>query len=86
MRTQTLSVLLNVSETSSAPVAGNTSFSGKEQYITLLGSLGRAVAAGAEAGENLDDVSAGPLGLKVNAGSTLTRCVLKQAVTHRGNK
>lgn len=67
--TQTLSVLLNASEASSSSSSdsftGSTSFGEKEEYITLLSSLGRAVAAGAEAGENLDDISAGSLGLKV---------------------
>eukprot|EP00904_Undaria_pinnatifida_P010764 jgi/Undpi1/6818/HiC_scaffold_21.g09294.m1 len=65
---QTLSVLLNASEASSSSSSdsftGSTSFGEKEEYITLLSSLGRAVAAGAEAGENLDDISAGSLGLK----------------------
>lgn len=62
-------MLLNVSDTSSPSVGGGNvdSFSEKEEYIDLLGGLGRAVAVGAEAGENLDDIKAGSLGLKVES-------------------
>lgn len=68
---QTLSVLLNVSDLADPAVGGSStqSFREKGEYIDLLGSLGRAVAVGAEAGENLDDISAGSLGLKVSCDS-----------------
>lgn len=65
-----MSVLLNASETSSSSWSSSSltrsaSFGEKEEYIALLGSLGKAVAVGAEAGENLDGIRAGLLGLKV---------------------
>lgn len=65
---QTVSVLLNVSDSSpSAAGAGDTLFTGKEEYVTLLGTLGRSVALGAEAGEDLDEINAGSFDLKVAA-------------------
>lgn len=62
-----MSVLLNVSG-ASAPdaVAGAVSFTGKERYLTLLGDVGKAVAVGAESGEDLDEISMEFLELKVS--------------------
>lgn len=44
----------------------NETFSGKEEYVTLLGNLGNAVATGAAPGEDLTTISTGSVGLKVN--------------------
>lgn len=61
---QTVSVLLDESNVPPAP-AGGTSFAGNEGALELLGSLGHAVAIGVEAGEEVDEVSAGAVKLRV---------------------
>lgn len=61
---QIVSVLLNESSASSA--AGNDAdFAGNNGTLDLLGNLANAVASGAEAGEEVDEVSAGSLKLQV---------------------
>lgn len=64
---QTVSVLLNTSGASATTTdsGGDVSFTGKEGYLTLLGSVGKAVAVGSEAGEDLDEISTEFLDLKV---------------------
>lgn len=60
---QTVSVLLNGSgEILAADGAG---FTGKTDTLSLLGSLGQAVALGAEAGEDIEEVGTGTVDLKV---------------------
>lgn len=51
--------------------AGDSSFTGKADYLSLLAEVGNAVAAGSEPGEDVDEVSTGYLDLKV--GTTLSR-------------
>lgn len=43
----------------------DVSFAGKGDHLTLLENLGRAVAVGAEAGEDLNEISTGLVNLKV---------------------
>lgn len=57
-------MLLNESATSFTD-AGDLTFTGKESFLGLLESLGKAVAVGAEAGEDVDEISTGNVGLKV---------------------
>lgn len=42
------------------------SLAGKDTFLSLLGDVGRAVASGAEAGEEIDETSTGSLDLKVS--------------------
>lgn len=66
---QTVSVLLDGSKVSPALAEGTNSAGNEvtldESALELLGSLGRAVAIGAEAGEDVDEVSAGTVKLRV---------------------
>lgn len=45
--------------------SGDSSFVGKEGYLSLLGEVGKAVAVGSEPGEDVDEISTGYLDLKV---------------------
>ncbi|CBJ26667.1 hypothetical protein Esi_0040_0094 [Ectocarpus siliculosus] len=54
---QTVGVLLHESNVSSSVAEGNGYYSGRNGTLMLLGSLGRAVAIGSEAGEEVDQVS-----------------------------
>lgn len=56
--------LLDESEVSPAP-AGATGFAVNGDALELLGGLGRAIAIGVEAGEAVDEVSAGTVKLTV---------------------
>lgn len=47
--------------------SGDSSFVGKAGYLSLLGEVGKAVAVGSEAGEDVDEISTGSLDLKVRA-------------------
>ncbi|CAM9106341.1 unnamed protein product [Ectocarpus fasciculatus] len=60
---QTVSVLLHVSNPSSSAAQGS-GYSGRNDILALLGSLGRAVAIGSEAGEDIDEVSTGSVDLQ----------------------
>ncbi|CAB1101902.1 unnamed protein product [Ectocarpus sp. CCAP 1310/34] len=60
----TVSVLLHESDPSSTATQGGGYYSGRHDVLELLGSLGRAVAIGSEAGEDIDDVSTGSVHLK----------------------
>lgn len=66
---QVVSVLLDESSISSASAEGFSAAVGDgalhEGALELIGSLGRAVATGAEAGEDVDEVSAGRIKLRV---------------------
>lgn len=61
---QIVSVLLNESDASSA-AANDGDLAGKSSTLALLGSFANAVAIGAEAGEDVDEVSAGSIDLQV---------------------
>ncbi|CAM9387820.1 unnamed protein product [Ectocarpus sp. 12 AP-2014] len=61
---QTVSVLLHQSDPSSTATQGGGYDSGRNDVLELLGSLGRAVAIGSEAGEDIDEVSTGSVDLK----------------------
>ncbi|CAM9843656.1 unnamed protein product, partial [Ectocarpus sp. 4 AP-2014] len=61
---QTMSVLLHESDPSSTATQGGGYYSGRNDVLELLGSLGRAVAIGSEAGEDIDEVSTGSVDLK----------------------
>ena len=69
LHSQTVSVLLDRSKVSPAPAEGTNSAGNEvtldESALELLGSLGHAVAIGAEAGEDVDEVSAGTVTLRV---------------------
>ena len=68
---QTISFLLD--ENTASPATA-------ENGLDLFRSLGRAVAIGAEAGEDIEEVSAGSIELRVTAGSAEPR-VLSEAVS-----
>lgn len=59
-----VSVLLNESSVSPVP-AGDTSFAGNEGALDVLANLGRTVAIGVEAGEDIDEVSTSTVKLQV---------------------
>ncbi|CAM9632430.1 unnamed protein product [Ectocarpus sp. 6 AP-2014] len=61
---QTVGVLLHKSNVSSSAAEGNGYYSGRNGTLMLLGSLGRAVAIGSEAGEEVDQVSTGSVDLQ----------------------
>lgn len=61
---QTVSVLLDEGKVFQDP-AGGTSFDGPEGALDVLASLGRAVAIGFEAGEEVDEVSSSTVNLRV---------------------
>eukprot|EP00903_Cladosiphon_okamuranus_P011441 g10779.t1 len=60
---QTVSALFDGSNASAVP-AGSTSVAGNEGALDMLGSLGRAMAIGNEAGEDVDEVSTGTINLR----------------------
>lgn len=62
---------------------GDSSFVGKAGPLSLLGELGNAVAVGSEAGEDVDEVSAGYLDLKVRAFERETRRIPKHSTSAR---
>lgn len=68
---QTIDVLLNATETSSAST-GYAEIAGNGATFSLLADLGKAVAVGAEAGEDLDEITTGNLHLKVGLHISLT--------------
>lgn len=47
-------------------MAANESLVGKEAHLNLLEDLGKAVATGAEAEEDLSTITTGSVGLKVS--------------------
>ncbi|CAM9275625.1 unnamed protein product [Ectocarpus sp. 4 AP-2014] len=61
---QTVAALLHESTVSSLAAEGNGYYSGRNDTLMLLGSLGRAVAIGSEAGEQVDQVSTGSVDLQ----------------------
>ncbi|CAM9181833.1 unnamed protein product, partial [Ectocarpus sp. 8 AP-2014] len=61
---QTVSVLLHESDPSSTATQGDGYYSGRNDTLMLLGSLGRAVAIGSEAGEDIDEISTGSVDLR----------------------
>lgn len=68
---QTIDVLLNATETSSVGT-GYGKITGNGATFSLLADLGKAVAVGAEAGEDLDEITTGYLHLKVGLPVSLT--------------
>lgn len=68
LQLQIVSVLLNESDASSA-AADDTGFAGKNDTLAVFDSLANAVAVGAEAGEDIDQVNAGSTELQVTVKS-----------------
>lgn len=64
-------MLFNTTETSSA-ATGYAEIAGNGPTFSLLADLGKAVAVGAEAGEDLDEISTEFLHLKVGLPTLLT--------------
>lgn len=62
LRKQTVAILVNVSETAAT---GGASLGGRNESLGLLEDLGKAVAEGAEADEELDEISTEFVDLKV---------------------
>lgn len=77
---QTVSALLGGGYVHSPEAMVDETLAGKEAHLDLLGNLGKAVATGAEAEEDLLTITAGSVGLKVsfvNSSSVCYRPVLQ---------
>ncbi|CAN0003126.1 unnamed protein product [Pylaiella littoralis] len=81
---QTVSALVGGEYLHSPETAVDEALVGKEAHLDLLGNLGRAVATGAEAGEDLSTITTGSVGLK--AGKFAASSISMASVTVGQNR